>query len=123
MQARLVPNPSLLEIEVEPHASLRADDLLLERLLELFDFGEEPLIFGSHEGEVLGFEELELGLESCEVDGLGVGLLEDDQESKAFAVRNDCYNSLDRTKRGRTFSCSERETMPALMLVTLSSMT
>ena len=75
VQARLVPDAALLEVEVEPDAGLGPDDLLLERLLELLDLGQQPLVLGPHQREVLRFEQLELRLERGEVDRLGVGLL------------------------------------------------
>jgi hypothetical protein len=75
VHARLIPDPPLFQIQIEPHARLRTGDLLAEGVFELLDLGEEPVVFVAHELDVLLFEQLELGFELGKVDVLGVCFL------------------------------------------------
>ena len=67
MHRRLVPNPALFEVQIEPHPGRRSSNLLPQPLLQLFHIRHQSFIFALHECKVVPLQQLQLRLEPCEV--------------------------------------------------------
>lgn len=69
---RLVADPTLLQIQVQAHPGLCPRDFLPQPLAQLLDLRDQALVVGVGQTKVVLLQHLQLGLQGCEIDLVGV---------------------------------------------------